>query len=75
MRSIVGSLAIFAAILRASSLFVPGLHVGGFFVGFRVRTQPQAMNAAAIAQKITNGITCIVCIVVFSVAREHYKPL
>ena len=57
-----------AAICRASSLFVPGLHVGGFFVGFRVRMQPQVMNATAIAQKITNGINCIV-IVVFSVAQ------
>jgi hypothetical protein len=29
--------------------------------------QPQTMNAAMIAQKITNGISCVV-IVVFSVA-------
>jgi hypothetical protein len=38
--------------------------------------QPQTMNAATIAQKITSGITCIV-IVVFSVApnttTSHYK--
>jgi hypothetical protein len=32
----------------------------GFFVGFRVRMQPQTMNAVTIAQKITNGISCIV---------------
>jgi hypothetical protein len=38
--------------------------------------QPQTKNAVTIAQKITNGITCIV-IVVFSVAPNttpsHYK--
>ena len=36
--------------------------------------QPQTKNAATIAQKITNGISCIV-IVVFSVAptTSHYK--
>src|SRR6516164_2908282 len=38
--------------------------------------QPQTMNAATSAQKITSGITCIV-IVVFSVApnttTSHYK--
>jgi hypothetical protein len=39
--------------------------VDGFFVGFRVRMQPQTMNAATIAQKIQS---CICSIVVFSVA-------
>ena len=33
------------------------------------------MNAVTIAEKITNGISCIV-IVVFSVAKHyHYEPL
>jgi len=39
-----------------------------------VRMQPHTMNAVTIAQKITNGMTCIV-IVVPSVAYHHYKPL
>ena len=46
--------------------------VGGFFVGFRVRMQPQTMNAVTIAQKIQS---CICGIVVFSVAQHHYEPL
>ena len=40
-------------------------YFGGFFIGLRVRMQPQTMNAVTIAQKITNGISCIV---MFSVA-------
>jgi hypothetical protein len=49
--------------------------MGNFFVGFRVRMQPQTMNAPTIAQKIQSGICCTV---VFSVAQHHtshYKAL
>jgi hypothetical protein len=49
--------------------------MGNFFVGFRVRMQPQTMNAPTIAQKIQSGICCTV---VFSVAQHdtsHYKDL
>jgi hypothetical protein len=46
--------------------------IGSFFLGFRVRMQPQTMNAATIAKKIQS---CICCIVVFSVAQHHYEPL
>ena len=53
--------------LKRCSLLGSHWPVVGFFVGFRVRMQPQTMNAATIAQKITNGISCI-DIVVFSVA-------
>jgi hypothetical protein len=42
--------------------------VGSFFLGFRVKMQPQTTNAVAIAQKIQS---CICCIVVFSAARHH----
>jgi hypothetical protein len=47
--------------------------LGGFFVGFRVRMQPQTINAPTIAQKIQS---CICCIVVFSsrlTPPSHYK--
>jgi hypothetical protein len=47
--------------------------MGDFFVGFRVRMQPQITNAATIAQKIQS---CICCIVVFSgrnTTASHYK--
>jgi hypothetical protein len=46
--------------------------VCGFFVGFRVRMQPQTMNAPTIAQKIQS---CICCIVVLSVGQHHYEQL
>ena len=46
--------------------------LSGFFVDFRVRMQPQTMNAVTIAQKTQS---CICGIVVFSAAQHHYQPL